>query len=226
MGYRNAPEGAAWPADWDTSGFNGFAPGVSTDHLSHVCSSGEGVWSTQGCVLTEGNLGYSTCHCSHLTNFAILMQVVPLEVRARSGGPKPQEGTLSTSGCRQGQSDMSSPAVPRRLSASEDRWGNGRGPLAKRTPWLGTSVRLCLLAKEMFASGVIVAPRRPRAALPRPPPPRGPRPSQGVVCRLEGRLCNLGGCRGQGGGRTAQCNKRKKPAHHVYKYQSVTTQCR
>nr|XP_019604370.1 PREDICTED: adhesion G-protein coupled receptor D1 isoform X1 [Rhinolophus sinicus] len=43
-------------------------------------SSGDGVWSTQGCVLTEGNLGYSTCRCSHLTNFAILMQVVPLEL--------------------------------------------------------------------------------------------------------------------------------------------------
>ncbi|XP_014642736.1 PREDICTED: adhesion G-protein coupled receptor D1-like [Ceratotherium simum simum] len=43
-------------------------------------SSGEGVWSNQGCALTEGNLSYSVCRCTHLTNFAILMQVVPLEL--------------------------------------------------------------------------------------------------------------------------------------------------
>ncbi|KAM5238815.1 adhesion G-protein coupled receptor D1 [Ctenodactylus gundi] len=43
-------------------------------------SSGEGVWSSQGCVLAEGNLTYSICRCTHLTNFAILMQVVPLEL--------------------------------------------------------------------------------------------------------------------------------------------------
>lgn len=29
------------------------------------------------------------CHCSHLTNFAILMQVVPLEVREGMGAPGP-----------------------------------------------------------------------------------------------------------------------------------------
>ncbi|XP_075390732.1 adhesion G-protein coupled receptor D1 [Tenrec ecaudatus] len=43
-------------------------------------SSGKGVWSNEGCTLTEGNLSYSVCHCTHLTNFAILMQVVPLEL--------------------------------------------------------------------------------------------------------------------------------------------------
>ncbi|KAI4536166.1 hypothetical protein MG293_013558 [Ovis ammon polii] len=43
-------------------------------------SSGEGIWSNQGCALTEGNLSYSVCRCTHLTNFAILMQVVPLEL--------------------------------------------------------------------------------------------------------------------------------------------------
>ncbi|KAL6049708.1 hypothetical protein STEG23_021221, partial [Scotinomys teguina] len=43
-------------------------------------SSGEGVWSSQGCALTEGNLTHSVCHCTHLTNFAILMQVVPLQL--------------------------------------------------------------------------------------------------------------------------------------------------
>ncbi|XP_074061347.1 adhesion G-protein coupled receptor D1 [Macrotis lagotis] len=43
-------------------------------------SSGEGIWSNQGCVLIEKNLNYSICRCNHLTNFAILMQVVPLEL--------------------------------------------------------------------------------------------------------------------------------------------------
>ena len=55
-----------------------------------VRSSGQGVWSNEGCVLAEGTLGYSVCRCTHLTNFAILMQVVPLEVRA-----PPQGGALS-----------------------------------------------------------------------------------------------------------------------------------
>ncbi|XP_045390269.1 adhesion G-protein coupled receptor D1 [Lemur catta] len=43
-------------------------------------SSGEGVWSNQGCARVGGNLTYSSCRCTHLTNFAILMQVVPLEL--------------------------------------------------------------------------------------------------------------------------------------------------
>ncbi|CAH7247550.1 Adgrd1 [Phodopus roborovskii] len=43
-------------------------------------STGEGIWSSQGCALTEGNLTHSVCRCTHLTNFAILMQVVPLQL--------------------------------------------------------------------------------------------------------------------------------------------------
>ncbi|XP_012586633.1 PREDICTED: probable G-protein coupled receptor 133 [Condylura cristata] len=43
-------------------------------------SSTGGVWSDEGCAPTEGNLSYSTCRCTHLTNFAILMQVVPLKL--------------------------------------------------------------------------------------------------------------------------------------------------
>ncbi|XP_036383355.1 adhesion G-protein coupled receptor D1 isoform X2 [Megalops cyprinoides] len=43
-------------------------------------SNKEGVWSNEGCVRSEGNLSYSVCLCNHLTNFAILMQVVPLEL--------------------------------------------------------------------------------------------------------------------------------------------------
>nr|XP_012311361.1 adhesion G-protein coupled receptor D1 isoform X2 [Aotus nancymaae] len=43
-------------------------------------SSREGVWSNQGCVLAGGNRTHSICRCTHLTNFAVLMQVVPLEL--------------------------------------------------------------------------------------------------------------------------------------------------
>ncbi|XP_047679117.1 adhesion G-protein coupled receptor D1 isoform X6 [Tachysurus fulvidraco] len=43
-------------------------------------SSKEGVWSNNGCVRAGGNLSYSVCVCNHLTNFAILMQVVPVEL--------------------------------------------------------------------------------------------------------------------------------------------------
>uniref|UniRef100_A0A8C3QSU1 Adhesion G protein-coupled receptor D1 n=1 Tax=Cyanoderma ruficeps TaxID=181631 RepID=A0A8C3QSU1_9PASS len=41
-------------------------------------SNGTGVWSDEGCVRESGDLNYSVCLCNHLTNFAILMQVVPL----------------------------------------------------------------------------------------------------------------------------------------------------
>ncbi|XP_060787256.1 adhesion G-protein coupled receptor D1 isoform X5 [Neoarius graeffei] len=40
----------------------------------------EGVWSNNGCLRAGGNLSYSICVCNHLTNFAILMQVVPVEL--------------------------------------------------------------------------------------------------------------------------------------------------
>uniref|UniRef100_A0AAR2K801 Adhesion G protein-coupled receptor D1 n=1 Tax=Pygocentrus nattereri TaxID=42514 RepID=A0AAR2K801_PYGNA len=43
-------------------------------------SSKEGVWSNEGCMRAGGNLSYSICVCNHLTNFAILMQVVPMEL--------------------------------------------------------------------------------------------------------------------------------------------------
>ncbi|CAL8343213.1 unnamed protein product [Lota lota] len=43
-------------------------------------SSKEGVWCNQGCVRSGGNMNYSVCLCNHLTNFAILMQVVPVKL--------------------------------------------------------------------------------------------------------------------------------------------------
>ncbi|NWT22552.1 AGRD1 protein, partial [Cardinalis cardinalis] len=43
-------------------------------------SNGTGVWSDEGCVRQSGDLNYSVCLCNHLTNFAILMQVVPLKL--------------------------------------------------------------------------------------------------------------------------------------------------
>ncbi|KAM9118136.1 adhesion G-protein coupled receptor D1 [Pangshura tecta] len=43
-------------------------------------SNGSAIWSNEGCVRDGGDLNYSVCLCNHLTNFAILMQVVPLKL--------------------------------------------------------------------------------------------------------------------------------------------------
>ncbi|XP_029018515.1 adhesion G-protein coupled receptor D1 isoform X2 [Betta splendens] len=55
-------------------------------------SSSEAVWSNEGCVRSDGNMTYSECLCNHLTNFAILMQVVPLKLSSS------QQMALSTIG--------------------------------------------------------------------------------------------------------------------------------
>ncbi|KAK7933885.1 hypothetical protein WMY93_004781 [Mugilogobius chulae] len=59
-------------------------------------SSKEGVWSNEGCVRSEGNMSYSVCLCNHLTNFAILMQVVPIELTA---GHRVALSTIGYVGC-------------------------------------------------------------------------------------------------------------------------------
>uniref|UniRef100_A0A8C9JKY2 Adhesion G protein-coupled receptor D1 n=1 Tax=Panthera tigris altaica TaxID=74533 RepID=A0A8C9JKY2_PANTA len=67
-------------------------------------SSREGDGPNQGCVLAGGNgsvraggtLGYSVCRCTHLTNFAILMQVVPLEL---TQGQQVALSSISYIGC-------------------------------------------------------------------------------------------------------------------------------
>ncbi|XP_062400033.1 adhesion G-protein coupled receptor D1 isoform X4 [Sardina pilchardus] len=59
-------------------------------------SSKEGVWSNEGCVRSGGNLSYSVCLCNHLTNFAILMQVVPMEL---SKAHQVALSTISYIGC-------------------------------------------------------------------------------------------------------------------------------
>lgn len=40
-----------------------------------------GYWSTQGCKLIQANKSHTTCSCSHLTNFAVLMAHRELLVR-------------------------------------------------------------------------------------------------------------------------------------------------
>nr|XP_057926924.1 adhesion G-protein coupled receptor D1 isoform X3 [Doryrhamphus excisus] len=59
-------------------------------------SSKEGVWSNQGCVRSGGNMTYSVCLCNHLTNFAILMQVVPLKLTT---GHRVALSTIGYVGC-------------------------------------------------------------------------------------------------------------------------------
>uniref|UniRef100_A0AAX7UZ67 Adhesion G protein-coupled receptor D1 n=1 Tax=Astatotilapia calliptera TaxID=8154 RepID=A0AAX7UZ67_ASTCA len=69
-------------------------------HVLHLIvihfSSKEGVWSNKGCVRAHGNMTYSVCLCNHLTNFAILMQVVPLKI---STGHKVALSTIGYVGC-------------------------------------------------------------------------------------------------------------------------------
>uniref|UniRef100_A0A8D2L9S6 Adhesion G protein-coupled receptor D1 n=1 Tax=Varanus komodoensis TaxID=61221 RepID=A0A8D2L9S6_VARKO len=52
--------------------------------------SGSGIWSNEGCLREGGDLNHSVCLCNHLTNFAVLMQIVPLEV------PKGHQVALSS----------------------------------------------------------------------------------------------------------------------------------
>lgn len=71
--------------DVKLSSFPLFCFSVCVIDLTCLCSSNEGIWSNEGCVRSEGNVTYSVCLCNHLTNFAILMQVVPLKVGLISG---------------------------------------------------------------------------------------------------------------------------------------------
>ncbi|KAM3611849.1 uncharacterized protein V6R79_024970 [Siganus canaliculatus] len=59
-------------------------------------SSNECVWSNEGCVRSDGNMTYSVCLCNHLTNFAILMQVVPLKLTT---GHRVALSTIGYVGC-------------------------------------------------------------------------------------------------------------------------------
>uniref|UniRef100_A0A672JIN4 Adhesion G protein-coupled receptor D1 n=1 Tax=Salarias fasciatus TaxID=181472 RepID=A0A672JIN4_SALFA len=64
--------------------------------LLFVSYSNEGVWSNEGCVRSGGNMTYSVCLCNHLTNFAILMQVVPLKLTT---GHRVALATIGYVGC-------------------------------------------------------------------------------------------------------------------------------
>ncbi|XP_068594734.1 adhesion G-protein coupled receptor D1 [Brachionichthys hirsutus] len=59
-------------------------------------SANEGIWSNEGCVRSDGNESYSVCLCNHLTNFAILMQVVPLKLTT---GHRVALSTIGYVGC-------------------------------------------------------------------------------------------------------------------------------
>ncbi|XP_075710559.1 adhesion G-protein coupled receptor D1 [Rhinoderma darwinii] len=73
----------------------------NSNHVHLYCafldfSSGSGIWSNEGCIRVEGNLNYSVCRCNHLTNFAILMQVVPVTL---SNSHKVALSSISYIGC-------------------------------------------------------------------------------------------------------------------------------
>lgn len=58
-----------------------------------------GYWSTQDCRLLATNRTHTTCSCTHLTNFAVLMAHVDVKVGER--GPsigRQTEGTVESPG--------------------------------------------------------------------------------------------------------------------------------
>uniref|UniRef100_UPI00358FEB7F adhesion G-protein coupled receptor D1-like n=1 Tax=Myxine glutinosa TaxID=7769 RepID=UPI00358FEB7F len=61
-----------------------------------IFSGGQGVWSDSGCMREQGNRSHSSCKCNHLTNFAILMQVISLELSERH---RKALSTISLVGC-------------------------------------------------------------------------------------------------------------------------------
>lgn len=50
-----------------------------------------GHWSTQGCRLLDTNATHTSCACSHLTNFAVLMAHRESVSLARAGGVIPDK---------------------------------------------------------------------------------------------------------------------------------------
>ena len=50
---------------------NHFSPNCSFWNYSQHSMTGQ--WSSQGCKLVESNRTHTSCSCSHLTNFAVLM---------------------------------------------------------------------------------------------------------------------------------------------------------
>ncbi|XP_052808205.1 adhesion G-protein coupled receptor D1-like isoform X3 [Mya arenaria] len=61
--------------------------------------SGKGHWSTDGCILEQfdGEKGTVTCHCNHLTNFAVLMS--PTSITETKTVHQRRLGVLSIVGC-------------------------------------------------------------------------------------------------------------------------------
>lgn len=56
----------------------------------------DGQWSTQDCRVKGTNATHTVCQCTHLTNFAILMDVHNVEL---SKGPKFGLAFLTYAGC-------------------------------------------------------------------------------------------------------------------------------
>lgn len=111
-------------------------------------------------MLVEGTLSYSVCRCTHLTNFAILMQVVPLEVRARTGPEKEPFLRQAEVGARTAHPTGQHPGGCQPWGQTE---AASQGPLT-RDIW-----EALLWKKKKMASGVLRQPECPWAMRPRSP---------------------------------------------------------
>ena len=65
--------------------FEVFAKSMRVCHLIlyvlRYSNSPHGGWSDGGCYVSHYNMWQTTCHCNHMTNFAVLREV-PLPVTA------------------------------------------------------------------------------------------------------------------------------------------------
>ena len=46
-------------------------------------TQGSGYWNDEGCLVIRSNRSHTECKCIHLTNFAILMDTVGVEVKIK-----------------------------------------------------------------------------------------------------------------------------------------------
>lgn len=53
-----------------------------TSGVTYTCAywSERGTWSPDGCVQESSNITHTVCKCSHLSSFAVLMALTPIEV--------------------------------------------------------------------------------------------------------------------------------------------------
>lgn len=55
---------------------------MMSPRVKYICAywSERGTWSPDGCYQVSSNITHTVCHCYHLSSFAVLMALTPMEV--------------------------------------------------------------------------------------------------------------------------------------------------